>query len=139
MEKRFLVIRKDGSSECVMVDSGKELDELYRLCECSTIDIVERRIGDRYYSITVDDEGLFVDKPMFTAAGICRTPKGVTPICLAGNLVISNSNNEGELTSLTDEDVGYIRSTMVPSSAMRRLIPFSDDMEFAEMILPTGL
>ena len=139
MEKRFLVVRTDGSSECVTVSSENELEELYRLCKCHTIDIVERRIGDRYYSITLDDEGLLMDNPTFTAAGICRTPKGITPICLAGNLVISNSNDKGELTSLTYEDVGYIRSTMVHSSAMRRLIPFSDDMEFADMILPIGL
>lgn len=43
------------------------LKEMYRLLHCQCIDITERSIGGRRYSIVLDDEGLLIDKPIMSA------------------------------------------------------------------------
>lgn len=88
-----------------------DLESYYELLDVSTIDIVTRKIGGKYYDIVCDDEAML--KPIRVASMIDDT--GAT--MLVGNLFIAHANSEGEMVSLTDEDVnrilGSIRENMV--------------------------
>lgn len=84
-----------------------ELDEFYKILNCSTIDIVQRRIGSgrskKSFSIVCDDEGTFVEDPKISA--INNLGSGM----LVGNLFITGlSDDEGNLLSLAPEDLNYI-------------------------------
>lgn len=86
-----------------------DLDEFYRLIECDTIDIVKRDIGGKCYCVICDDEGLFKQNPLPAIANQ-QTPN----INVYGNIIITGEeNNEGELTSLTSEDINRIRNCII--------------------------
>lgn len=77
------------------------LEDFYKALNCSTIDIVTRKINGKVYDIVCDDEGLLRENPIVTAIN----GKGGT--MLVGNLFICN--HEGShLTSLSKEDVTNI-------------------------------
>ena len=83
-----------------VIDIPDELETYYKLCQCTCIDIVTRKIGKNPYSIVCDDEGLFVDSPKISAVDETYQPQ------LVGNLVICGMpNDDGELTEQTDSDV----------------------------------
>lgn len=90
-----------------MVDAGT-LKEYYRLLDCDTIDIVQRKIAGKTYEIICDDEGLLVDAPILSAAW--KTTKRPA---LFGNLLIAGEAIDGELTSLTDEDEKPIKDSII--------------------------
>lgn len=76
-----------------------ELDAYYHILNCSTIDIVSRRIGPRgrkYYDIICDDEGLLVSPTKISAVDSIGRPM------LVGNLFICSHDAAGNEISLTD-------------------------------------
>ena len=83
-----------------------DLDVFYQTINCTTIDIVVKKIGDKYYNIIVDDEGLFRDDPIITVAD----PNNIND-ALVGTVIIAGlADEDGDLTSLTKEDAENIRS-----------------------------
>lgn len=89
------------------------LDTYYELLHCDCIDIVERgfgvgRRGKRRFNIVCDDEGLFKDDVRISAIDdLGRT------MIVGALLVTGRSDDEGNLTSLTDDDVRVLeRYTM---------------------------
>lgn len=87
-----------------VVEFEANLDEYYRLLDVTCIDIVERKIGGKYYDIICDDEGLLKDdiiKSMISSR---------SETMLVGNLLICNSDDEGYEQSLSDEDIKNILS-----------------------------
>lgn len=100
-----ILIKKNGHAE--VVEFKDELNDLYRLIDCDCIDIVIRKIGDSYYHIVCDDMGYWDDNPIVTA--IDRNYR----LVLVGNLLITNSNDEGELTGLSDEDISNIMESVI--------------------------
>ena len=89
----------------------ENLQEFYDALDCHTIDIVQRKIGDRIFDIVCDDEGALCESPIVSAIGKdCR-------VMLVGNLFVCNHYKE-HLTSLSDDDAAYIvGKTMVASYA----------------------
>lgn len=86
-----------------VIDIAGELDEFYRLIKCDTIDITKRKIGENYYDIICDDEGLFAESPKISAINNLGEPM------LVGNLIVCDANEStGELKSLTDEQVAEV-------------------------------
>ena len=105
--KGYLVDVSTPSVGVVEIEGNSHLDRFYELIGCRCIDICVRTIGGKQYNIVLDDEGLLVDSPVFSAF----EPQG-TPM-LAGNLVILGMEEGScELASLTDEDVSRIRKSM---------------------------
>lgn len=90
----------DGLQECICGD----LDDYYREIGCDTIDIVVRRIGGELYDIICDDEGLLKEDPKVSAISADCRPM------LVGNLIFAKHNNQGETTSLSNDDVIRILS-----------------------------
>lgn len=79
------------------------LDAMYTLLDVSTIDIVSRKIGGKYYDIICDDEALLKDGlplPSMVDSGF--------NIMLFGNLFVVSHDEEGNEVSLTQEDVSRI-------------------------------
>lgn len=98
-----------------VVEIEKELSEYYRLIKCTCIDIVTRKIGNRWYDIICDDEGLLNNNPKISAIG------NLGNVMLVGNLLITNSDEEGDTTSLTDEDIKYLERFILNMSTRNHI------------------
>lgn len=102
--KALLLDVMEGKVETVDADG---VEEFYKLLHCTTIDIVQRIIGDRWYDIVCDDNGTFVEDPRISAVD----SKG--QIMLVGNLLICGlADADGVLTSLSEEDIGHIKESI---------------------------
>ena len=80
------------------------LDEYYKLVDCNTVDIVYYKIGLKYYNIICDDEGLLKDNVRVSAFN-----KQMHPILVGNLLIFGDTDDSGELTSLTDKDMIHIK------------------------------
>ena len=92
------------------MDIEDRIEEYYRLIGCDLIDIVSRTIGGKVFDLIVDDEGLLKENFITAAESRFEETKDFKGCdCLAGNIVITGfADEEGNLTSLTKEDVDLI-------------------------------
>lgn len=106
MENKLMSIFVDVEKETAKrIDIIDDLDTFYELLNCNTIDIVSRRIGSKRFDIICDDEGLLKGAPKISAIDNLGSPQ------LVGNLlIVGTPDEEGDLTSLTEEDANYILS-----------------------------
>lgn len=81
-----------------------DLQTYYNLIECSSIDIVRRKIGKRRFNIVCDDEGMLTDGPKISAIS------HLGEVRLVGNLVICSDlvTEDGDLVGLSDDEAEYI-------------------------------
>ena len=104
----YLIDVENGKHGPVEVSDGDHLDQFYKLIGCSCIDICTRKIGEKYYNIVLDDEGLLVEQPTISAVDGGRRPM------LAGNLVIFNIDEHTmDLASLDEGDVSNIKNNLL--------------------------
>lgn len=106
---RAYVIREDGTHGAVEI-GNKDIDDgvhYNEIIDCDMIDMVRRTVGNRAYTMVVDDEGLLKD----------RTPRaawvkfGQLVEMLVGTIVIvSVPDGEGWCHGLSDDDVDNIAS-----------------------------
>lgn len=83
------------------------LDDYYKYISCDCFDIPTRKIGDRYFNIICDDEGLLKDHPIVSAIDPSFEPM------LVGNLIVGGkTNSEGDMLDLTDEDIEVIKDNI---------------------------
>lgn len=88
-----------------VVEIPDELDEFYKILNCSCIDIVRRKIGRKRFEIVCDDEGTFKETPKISAID------NLGNVQLVGNLFIVGSEViDGNLTSIPADDVSYVLS-----------------------------
>ena len=80
-----------------------DLKDYYKELKCDCFDIATRCIGGKYFDIFVDDNGLFVDDPIPSALDDSFN------VMLVGNLIFANHDDEGNTTSLSDEDIEMIK------------------------------
>lgn len=114
---------KTNSIHCLVIKDS--ITEYYKLLDCDSIDIIRRRIGLKYYSIIVDDEGLLTSDRIVSALGNDEV--------LVGNLIITGlPDNEGNLRSLTyaeERDIilnfGFYLSDEDDKHLMRHLLRFN--------------
>lgn len=102
MAKMFLL--KEFSTEVV---EANNLKDYYKFLDCDTIDIVMRKVNETEFDIICDDEGLF-KKDNFVSA---RSSMG-EPL-LVGNLLFCHHDEEGEMTSVTDEEIELLKSNVL--------------------------
>ena len=91
-----------------MAETDGTIDAIYSILKCTLFDIATRKIGEHYYDIYCDDEGLLKDKPMVSAMSPDNQPM------LVGNLFIVKHNDEGDAVSLTDEEIKEIQRNLTP-------------------------
>lgn len=95
-----------GSVKVVDVDTN--IDTMYDMLHCSTIDIAARRIGGRQFLIVCDDEGRFVSSPKISACD------EFGHVMLVGSLLIFAPNEQrfrdesSDYRDMTDEEVSCV-------------------------------
>lgn len=83
------------------------LDDIYNNLDCSCFDIATRKIGDNYYDIYCDDEGLLKENPIISAIN----HKG--EVMLVGNLLFAQHDEEGDTVGLKETEVAEILKNTV--------------------------
>lgn len=79
-----------------------DLYDIYAMLKCTCIDVQERTIGTRKYDIYLDDEGRF--KSVQIPSVVTTRDNKIVEI-IVGNVFICASDNEGDMKSLTEEEV----------------------------------
>lgn len=104
MAKKIYGVLLDVYNEKVeAIEIEDSLDELHRVTNCSCIDMPVRKIGQKYFTLICDDEGLCKANPKISAIDNLGQPQ------LVGNLfIVSAENVDGELQSLTKSEAAYI-------------------------------
>lgn len=111
-----VVVINDKSAEVKVVKN--DIDYFYPLLNCDIFDIATRKIGNRVFDIYCDDEGLFVEHARISAMDKDGN------MMLVGNLMIANHDDEGNTTSLTDEEANYIIDNVGYSLTLARKTPY---------------
>ena len=83
-----------------------EIDAYYFALRCTSIDIVERKIGGKWFDVMCDDEGLLKEEVKISAINDMGEPM------LVGNLMFFHNDGEGNLVGLSDEDVDHIKKNI---------------------------
>ena len=104
MSKLLLI---DKNSLYPEVVECNDLRDYYKYLDCTCFDITRRKVGDKWFDIFCDDEGLLKDNYIATAYTSDHEP------ALVGNLIFANHNEQGETTSLSDDDIMLIRDNML--------------------------
>ena len=101
--KGLLIDVNNGETKVIEVED--KLEELYKVLDCDCIDIIQRTIFGKDYTIVCDDEGLLKGNPKVSAL-----TKGFKP-SLVGNLLVvaPGSDDEGNLIGLNDEEEQYLK------------------------------
>lgn len=98
---RVLLIDTEKTAPQIIETPGG-LNEWYRLIGCNLIDIQVMTIDGRQYDIITDDEALYKGGAKVSGIDAQKQP------ILAGNLIICNSNDNGEEIGLSDDDIKHI-------------------------------
>lgn len=94
-------VKNDIFEERIVKD---DLKVYYQIIGCHNIDITPRRIGEKAFLVICDDEGLFDENNQVSMAD----PTDRDNI-IVGNVIITGlADRDGDLTSLTDEDIDLI-------------------------------
>ena len=100
---RAVYLDVSNNAKPAIIDLKDDLNEFYKLIKCDCIDIVSRKIGNKYYDIICDDNGLLVNRPVVSAIDILNNP------ALVGNLLIVGEPTAcGEMTELSTEEAKMI-------------------------------
>ena len=94
------------------------------MLEIDIMDIVTRKIGEKYFTIICDDEGLLKDSPIVSA--VDKNAKAH----LVGNLLICKTTNYGNLKSLTEDDVYYIADYLGRYYTDKKAIPVLMEVDY---------
>lgn len=81
-----------------------DLDSLYATLNCTCIDIPVRSIAGIPFDVVCDDEGLLKAEPFISAI---RNEITCEPM-LVGRLLLCHSDADGNLASLSEEDISLI-------------------------------
>lgn len=85
------------TQKAAIVEIEDSLESFYERLHCSTIDIVDAKIGDEIYSVVCDDEAAIRDIPQVVSFVSRRR-------ILINSIFICKCNSEGELISVSSED-----------------------------------
>lgn len=85
-----------------VIEIADNLQAFYKRLGCRLIDIVQRKIGRRWFDVMCDDEGLFVEEPKISAID------NLGNMMFVGNLMFFRHDKEGNLKGLSEEDLNYI-------------------------------
>lgn len=86
-----------------IIDIEPKLEAYYKALDCDCIDIVERKIGKKWFDIVCDDEGLLKERPKISAIN------DMGEVMLVGNLMFCKHDDEGDTVGLTDEEITHIQ------------------------------
>ena len=128
--KIYYLDPSSSSRALEMKHEENDIQWIYDLLGIDTFDIVDRVIGGKVYSFVVDDEGLF--KPNLPVAS-CKDYNEV----LFGKIFICKHDEEGEMISLTDEDIKNIEANI--TNTRGQIIFIKNKITASNMILNYSL
>lgn len=100
---KIIVMEVGKAPEQVAVQKHVSLETLQRyLGEDTVLTVVSRKIGNKWFDIWLDDEGLLKPKPYIKA--ICTNAHEV----LCGTLLIAKHDSRGNTIGLTDEECDMV-------------------------------
>ena len=101
--KGLLIDVNNGEAKVIEVED--KLEELYKVLDCDCIDIIQRTIFGKDYTIVCDDEGLLKGNPKVSALTNEFRPS------LVGNLLVvaPGADAEGNLIGLNDEEEQHLK------------------------------
>ena len=102
----FLIDIEKSNPYVAEIDGS--LDSLYAILNCSLFDVASRKIGDQYFDIYCDDEGLLKCNPQLSAMSSNHEPM------LVGNLFIVKHDSEGGMISLNEDEIKLIKRNLTP-------------------------
>ena len=102
MAKITGVLVNPDAKTCRKVTLEHSLESFYEALDCTTIDIVNRKIGEKRFLIVCDDEGTFKDDPFISALDRLYRPM------LVGRLFVVQHDGKEDIGSLTDEEAAYV-------------------------------
>ena len=111
----ILVDTENGITRFELDQSGtpqQNLQRIYDVLKCDTIDVATRIFGRNAYDIYLDDEGTFkpLEEQVPTIVGF---DNGECVEQIVGNVFIVKHDGEGGMQSLTDEEMREVISTQV--------------------------
>ena len=103
----------NNTIEVVEIPQGKDpydnIEKLQNELECDTIDIVERKIANKWYDIVCDDNGLFKEKNHHCFPSMVIVDEYFNVVQqIVGKAFICNHNKNGELVSLKKGEIKTI-------------------------------
>jgi len=81
--------------------------DLYPLLNCETFDITRRKFGNQVYDVYCDDEGFLKDDWVPSAFSEEQPENDF----LVGNLFVCSHTKNGDIASLTDEQIAEVLKT----------------------------
>ena len=114
-----IYLAEDGVANTVVIED--ELKTYYDLLGCDCIDIVSRKVGDKWYDFVCDDEGILKDKPITIVSRDGDEWRGE----IVGSVFICLNDGEGNLKSLETNDVINLMEhlhSIIDDCKMRHLI-----------------
>ena len=100
-------------------DVEHSLAAWYRLLDCDLVEMVDRRIGRKRFTVICDEEGTFKEDCWISA--IDNLGRGM----FVGSLLIVNGpDEEGNTQGLTQEEAEYIMERVQPMCTRRHPEPY---------------
>ncbi len=99
-----LLVDVTRTMEIKEVEFEDTLENIYSLLDVDYIDVAVRKVGNHAYDFIVDDEGLLKGNAIPSVFDSEQKPQ------LVGNVLIVNSNEEGDFTSLTEEQIADLKN-----------------------------
>ena len=90
------------------------LKTFYDMLDCTSVSFTVREVGGNPYTFICDEEGLLndSDKIRITACTQSDLLLGFETALVGSLLIVSGVDDEGELTSLSDDDVAVIENNL---------------------------
>lgn len=98
-------IRLVSPTTATVVDIAPKLKDFYATIGCECVEFADRKIAGHPFLIVCDEEALLKDGFVITDRS-----KSDENLNLVGNVLVFNSDENGEPTALTDADIALIKS-----------------------------
>lgn len=136
MLKGILIDTKTGKHTITEIED--ELKEFYRILDCERIDIVKANVGEQYFDIYCDDEGLYRPTdtvPVVTVLDISNEFDNQPMV--VGNVFICKHDGQGGARSLTDEEIKHVEFYINACAYFVDKEDGGEDVVIQEMLLAT--
>lgn len=105
--KGFLIDRKEGKFRPYDLEFN-DYKDLQNVIHVNCFEIADRKFGNSYFSVYCDDEGLYKENNPLSIVTLDNA--GIVAETIVGSVFICKHDEEGEIMSLTDEDIAEIET-----------------------------